>query len=53
MMLFCCVLFTFSHGVMDDVIIHMQSLCPEDTDGWREAVMEGTALNVRLVGGNL
>lgn len=45
--------FTFSHSVMDDVIVHMQSLGPEDTDGWRKAVMEGTALNVWLVGGNL
>lgn len=45
--------FTFSHSVMDDIIVNMQSLCSEDTDGWRESVVKGTTLNVRLIGGNL
>lgn len=33
---------------MDDVIVNKQSCCPEHTDGRREAVMEGTALDVGL-----
>lgn len=34
---------------MDDVIVNKQSCCPEHTDGRREAVVEGTALDVGLV----
>lgn len=39
---------TFSHSVVNDVVVNSQSLCPEDSDGWREAVVESAALNVRV-----
>lgn len=38
---------------MDDVIVNKQSFCAEHADGRREAVVEGTALDVRLVRGDL
>lgn len=45
--------FTFSHSVMDDVIINKQSCCPEHSDRRGEAVVEGTALDVGLVRSDL
>lgn len=41
--------FTFSHSVVDHVIVDVQSLCPEDADGRREAVVESAALKVGVV----
>lgn len=46
-------LFTFSNSVVDDVVINVKSLCPKDTDGRREAVVEGTTLDVWLISCNL
>lgn len=40
---------TFAHRVMDNVIVDAQTRRPEDPDGRRETVMEGTALDVRVV----
>lgn len=45
--------FTFSHCVVDDVIVNVQALRPKDSDGWREAVVESTTLNVRVFSWNL
>lgn len=44
----CLSVFTFSHSVVDDVVIDVEPLCPRDAKGWREAIMKSAALNVSV-----
>lgn len=38
---------TFSHREVDNVVIYVHAICAKHADCWGEAVMKGTAPNVR------
>lgn len=50
---FIFTVFTFSHSVVDDIVIDVKPLGPRDANGWREAIMKSTALNVSFPRRNL